>query len=276
MAKFCRFCGKELEEGMTCDCNQAQGQAQPTVPPQNFSNNNFDFKKEANGVWQILKNMFKKPETTSVELTKSSDTKQAMILIGVQSLLTAILMCVMAGQINSLFDMGGGLIDSMKLNILKVFLVSFICSSAMAAAVAGILLGVVKIFKGNATYQQTLCVSSANSIALMPFIALAVVYGLVFGVELFDLDNFGNAIGEIVKFFVPFVISAAGIPLGLLIMKSAVKEGNLVDKEKAAYVVFITYIISIIALYLVIKVGFSLCEPDAFSRMGGLESMLDF
>ena len=275
MAKFCRFCGKELAEGMNCDCPQSQEQYIP-VAPQPAQANNIDIKGEALNVWQILKTMFKKPESTSANLTKTSDAKQAMILIGVQSLLTAILMCVMAGQINGLFEMGGKMADSMKYSIIGVFVVSFICSAAMAAAVAGILMCIVKLFKGNATYQQTLCISSANSIVLMPFIAVAVVYGLLFGIDAKDLTSAKSAIDAIKNFFLPFLISTVGFPLGLLIMKSVLKELNLVEKEKAAYVIFITFIISAVVLYLVVSIGSSLCEPEAISKMGGFTKMLDF
>ena len=84
MAKFCKFCGQALEEGMVCSCVESMAQEG------NAAENN-NIKSKAKGFWSLFKSFIKNPVSVGARFVNDCDFKYALCIIGIQSILVALL-----------------------------------------------------------------------------------------------------------------------------------------------------------------------------------------
>lgn len=91
MAKFCTWCGKPLEDGKPCDCEQNQiQQSQPEkTNASNLVNDYFD----------IVKGMFKAPVKTLKKYANQENFNLALISIGINAILFGIMVHFMLNAI---------------------------------------------------------------------------------------------------------------------------------------------------------------------------------
>ena len=263
MAKFCKYCGKELEEGMVCSCSESQ---------MNVENVTNESKSQAKSFWGLFTSFIKKPVSIGAEFVNSCNYKYAFILIAIHSVLIGLLMVSLTGKINSaikdaMFLMGGGDYDSITLAgytfpRLKIFFVAAIVCFGIACLIALVLMLFVKMFKGNTTYKYMICVSSLNSLVLIPFVLCAAVISFLMPFDI-DIRSAGSVFSIFSPFVFPISIACVGMTLGNYIMLSVVYAGSDVNKEYIPYVLFFTGIVMSIAFYLVFKVAAPMCLPTA-------------
>lgn len=101
--KFCTNCGKQLKNGEECTC-------QKEVKQETTSSN--DFVALAKGFLDDIINMYKKPATTIKEKVKEANTKNALIMLGVMAVVSAL--CTLLPFI--------GLSDYVEVPYLKIFI----------------------------------------------------------------------------------------------------------------------------------------------------------
>src|SRR5699024_3793262 len=130
----------------------------------------------------------------------TGDHVTALGLMGMQGFMVALFTIIGFGKINSflkkfVYGLSSLWVDSIeivKFTLIKVFILTIISSFVLSCALAGILYLFVKLFKGNATYKQTLCIASARSIAVIPIILIAMVafyFKPALGILIFFLGN---------------------------------------------------------------------------------------
>lgn len=282
MAKFCKHCGKELEEGMTCTCVAS------TIPEETTTvTANTDVKAYAKGFWSLFKSFVKNPVTTGAQFVNSCNIKSALMIIGIQSVLVALLVISLVGKINSVFkdalSLAGSFSDYLSLSgilfsLPTVFILTAISTFAIACLMALVLMLFVKLFKGNTTYQYMLCLSSINSLTLLPFIACGLLLSIIMplNINLSSLSNLGSFISPLI---LPVAIASLGITLGNYIMLNIIHAGSDSNKEVLPYVLFLTGIVMSVAFLLVCKIVMPMCLPSLFkeglSSLGSLEDLLD-
>ena len=280
MAKFCKFCGKELEEGMVCSCveNTAQGE--------NTGKNN-DIKSQAKGFWSLFKAFVKNPVSVGARFVNDCDFKYALCIIGVQSILVALLVMSLVGKYNSaikdtiaLAGSYSGMIESRVSGFLfslpTVFVITAITTFAMACILALVLMLVVKMFKGNTTYKYMLCVSAVNSMVLIPFILCGLILSIIIPLDI-NVRSLNSLKSLISAFVLPVGISSVGIMLGNYVMLNIIYAGSKVNKELLPYIMFLTSVIMAIVFVLIFKIVMPMCLPssikatmDAASSAGNL------
>lgn len=84
MAKFCKYCGKQLEDGEACSC----GGASDTV------------KKQAKGIWNNFGEFVKNPVSAGTEFVQQRNIRNSLIIIGVYACLFAFFVVSILGKYN--------------------------------------------------------------------------------------------------------------------------------------------------------------------------------
>lgn len=292
MAKFCKYCGKELEEGMTCSCVENK------APEETVSNTNVnipstegkkitsnDVKSFAKGFWEFFKAFIKNPVSVGARFVNSCDFKNALGLIGLQSIIVAFLVISLVSKYNSVLKKtaslaGGAYTGAVKaqmsaamFSIPTVFIITAIVTFAVASLIALVLMLFVKLFKGNTTYKYMLCVSAMNSFVIIPFALLGLILALIMPLSL-NLDSITNASGIIAPFVLPVVVATLGTALGNYIMINIIYAGSNVNKEMLPYIMFFTGIVMSIAFIFIMKIVMPMCLPPAIgTASNALESL---
>lgn len=270
MAKFCKFCGKELEEGAVCSCAAAQPapQAEPSpaadAAPQNATAQ--QAKGMVSNFWSLFTSFVKAPVTVGKAFVSACNSKYAFIIMGIQAILLGLLFTSFAGKYNSLIKStmyaAGGFVDSFSATasaamqaqtqglmfpLVTVFFVTAIVSFALACALAAILMLFIKIFKGNTTYQYMACASAVNSLTLIPFTLVALLLSLIVS---------GTGLIYVA------VIASIGSTLGYFITLNVLSAGSDITENKAPYVLFLSIILLSVVTYFVVKFAFPMCLPQ--------------
>ena len=266
MAKFCKYCGKELEEGMICSCVENAEQEEKTIK-------NNDIKSHAKGFWALFKAFIKNPVSVGARFVNACDFKYALVLIGLQSILVALLVISLVGKFNSAIKntiaLAGSYAEAIEsqvsgvmFSLPTVFIITAIATFAIASLLALILMLFIKLFKGNTTYKYMLCVSSINSFVLIPFILCGLIIGIIMPLNV-DLNSLSHLSSLITPFILPIGIASIGMALGNYIMLNIIYAGSDVNKENLPYIMFLTGIVMSIAFLLVFKIVMPMCLPSA-------------
>ena len=83
MAKFCTKCGRRLIDGQPCSCTQTQ---QPVHDMQESVQK--EVKDKAKNFFTQALEMIKHPSTGFVEAVSDKDSKNGLILMGIEAVLT--------------------------------------------------------------------------------------------------------------------------------------------------------------------------------------------
>lgn len=284
MSKFCKYCGKELEDGMVCNCTES------TQEEEVNSAENYDIKYRIKGFWNFFKDFVKNPVSVGSRFVNTCDFKFALCLIGLQSVLLGFLVASLVGKYNSAIKsavaMAGSYADGVQstvagvmFSIPTIFVVTAVATFAMACILALVLMLFIKLFKGYTTYQYMLCVSAMNSLTLSPFILLGLIVSFItpLSIDLNNLSSFGGVL--LSAFIVPIVIATLGMALGNYIMLSVMPAGCDVNNEFCPYIMFLNGLVVSIVFIFVYKTAVSMCLPSAiksgFDAMGSAENLLE-
>lgn len=260
MAKFCVYCGKALEEGQVCDCQPVgKGPDIPVLNPTFQSNQQYEqqfqvVKEKSSAYLKQLAGVFlsvlKQPADTIKGFAGSGNIAIAFGLIVIQAILVGLFGLACAIKINNNFfdDL------DMAVSLVVAFFVTALVSFCASCLLAGILLLLVKVFKGQTDIKKMLCVVSVRSIALIPLIVLSVVVVLIYwqgGYLLF---------------------SGAEI-LGLAFLIQGLKGATVLDDNKAPYVLFLSFLVFSIAYAIIVRLIYKVYLPsdliDMFQYLTG-------
>lgn len=256
---FCEYCGKKLEEGQVCDCQQSvnarqSAPTQPNVTQQqttSFQDNEYvkASKEAAKNAWQLLLHILKKPASGSVDYVKEGDLVSAIIMIAVQAIAVMLYVWLNFAKI----PYASELVPTAKL-----LFVVLICSLAASAALAGIVMGVAKVVKANCDFGRALRVTAARSIVVIPLVVVAAVLALA---------------SANIAAYVFFFSSIAG----LVFLVSGMQAIPEMDMNKSIYAICITVAVHLIVYAIIFKLGCKAIIPvddimDAITSYGSMLS----
>lgn len=284
MAKFCAYCGTPLEEGAVCSCRQQAAPAQaetaatatpvqPQVAPQQVNQvppvqpqyqqaqgmpyqqyaqpvaakPAFDFNGFINTFIKTLAGIFTKPKTTAKEFVESKNFIAGLIMVGLNTFISAIFALIFFARMNSKLSVLLGIFGgSIKFPIFKIFAITFLFSLIISAAFFGLnaLIGVM--FKENYDVKSALCVTGIRSIVCVPITVLAIILSLM-----------NPAVGVVCYFF------------GALVAAIYVQQALSVSLEKTAqyqvYINIVLCLVMLIVFYVLFRIGSGAYLPEGFN-----------
>ncbi len=285
MAKFCKYCGKQLEDGEACSC----GGASDTV------------KKQAKGIWYNFSEFVKNPVSAGTEFVQQRNIRNSLIIIGVYACLLALFVVSILGKYNdfiknvfmtrnsmmesSIYEQAqtNVLITSISFPLTTAFFVIAITIFAVKCILPLALMLGIKLFKGETDYAYMLCVSGVKSLTLAPFFVLAVIISFFMPVNITfaALEDISLLSSLIPPFVVPIFIAVLGKALSNYIALSVIHGGSSVSKDKIPYVMFIAGILMAIVTVIAIRITFPMTLPTVFKQLynafqsGGFETFLN-
>ncbi|MDE7422678.1 MAG: YIP1 family protein [Lachnospiraceae bacterium] len=288
---FCMYCGKQIEEGGTCNCpeslaekgtdtsigmsdmnmatsmessqnlNQMNNPNQPGMNPM-YSNNNVQFEQMKQKSGAFLKDAFeswisilKAPVTAGKQMVEVKKIQSGIGLIVFQALLTGIFGILLCSAANDVLSIGSYFHSSgVSINLFLAFLLTVIGSLLMSAARVGLLFGGVKIFKGTADWQNLVCICGVRAVgvSLIQFVSI-VVYFLnpFYGIMFFA---FASVAGFI--FALPCILEYTGVSM-----------------DKSVYMMIAITILSFVVLYILYQIGLPMYVPKGMKA--GFDNLLD-
>ncbi|MBR2878956.1 MAG: hypothetical protein IKB92_07640 [Clostridia bacterium] len=285
MAKFCKNCGKMLEDGAVCDCTQVapatpeapaaptaepapvyvapEAPATPAAPAAPKNGIGTYFKK----IWDLFVALVKKPVTTASAFVNSCDHKTALGLIAINAIAVGLLLVSFAGEFNNLIEETAGRlvdVDDKLFPSFKIFFVGAIGTFGIGALLPAVLMMFTKIFKKDTNYKYMLCASGVNSLAVTPFVLAGFLISLLFGIDP-DASSSREAISMMMwALYIPLIISTIGNTLGSYITMKSLRAGSSLTEDNTPYVMFFTGLVMGIALAIVIYIAFPMCMPEYF------------
>lgn len=215
MAKFCTQCGKKLEEGEICSCQQEKVNAENEIKLEKIVNDETKEKMEELTrktsnyfavVWNAFIRIVKSPVGYGTKFVKEEDVKTTCGIIGVYSIIQAIFVLCILKKINEVIDFAGGVFSSyandnmgnsiqnvLQLSLAKGFLLTVILAVLLSAFYAGILFVVNRIFKENYSFQAMLAVTAVKNTFCILTTLLAIILFVLnpfFGIVVFFLGDF--------------------------------------------------------------------------------------
>lgn len=197
--------------------------------------------KYAKNTWQILMDIWKAPADNLRNFVSEKNFVNALIVIGAEVLLSIIFACLVLRKTSAaLMDIYGGLAsllgETYEVHYFGTVLKSLIGTALGACIFAAITMLIVKQYgKGNKTFKEALCVTATKSIALLPFLVVAII------VSIFSITP-------------AVVVLALGGILGCFYVHTALNDGSIQDKNKQVYTTFLiialNFIVTVVLLYL--------------------------
>lgn len=259
---FCVYCGKELEEGATCDCEGAKKAAEQKIDFSENLTNVAAAGTEAVGKTKVaLLKIVKAPVTEGAAYMDGTNTITSVAMIVCQAILSGLFASVLALKYNSIIkDMGGGWFDlsSLKVSGIKAFFMTVLFSLIVSIFFAAIFFLVGKIIKIETNPYIALDLAGIRSSFLFASNILAVV-----------LSIFVPSVGAVVFYGCGLFVA---IIIGCILSKKY--EGR---DDQIAYATLIGMLVFFIVIsFLMSKVCTVYLPKDFMSNLGGASSLLSF
>lgn len=219
MAKFCTTCGKKLENGEICSCNEKNevlddGQElQPIIPTVGL----FD------DLGSILKESFTHPVSTIVRYNTDSNLIISIIFMVVCALASGLFAyCLFNSISNMLAGMFSGLsvftsVTSFNVEFTSVFFRVLFFVAIYFVTLAGMITFMAKvIFKADTNFRKVITAIGLSSV----FMICALILGSIL---------------SYVKFGLALVFLFVGIVFSIIYLASATRDSLNVSKDKVAY-----------------------------------------
>lgn len=201
---FCRFCGKEINEGETCTCEGAQAEAAKAAAGANASaagSQAADALKDAAKVGSEVAGkagvtcleIIKKPVTEGATFVNGTNHITAIGVIVLQSLLTAVFALLFSLKYNSAAakSLSGAIFGSaIKISVVKAFFLAILFSLVATLIFSCLTFLMLKILKLQASLYEVLEVAGARASLLSGGIAISAVLAILYpagGAALFVL-----------------------------------------------------------------------------------------
>ncbi len=107
---FCRYCGRELQEGEVCSCRD-QGETPKTEVADAVS---IQGKQIAGEAWKDFIRLLKSPASYAGSYVKSGNMVTAILFLVLQAICSSIFAVLCIGKINGLIGLGGSMTESLK------------------------------------------------------------------------------------------------------------------------------------------------------------------
>jgi hypothetical protein len=214
MAKFCGFCGSQLEEGALCNCPEAikerqKAQAAVSPPPVYPSapspaayvspppapvyqsapgagmsvNVNIDVSKASEFLKTLLVTFlgfFVSPFQTARDVRDNCSYLRSFFLIGIQALLLGALACTVIGR-------GlGAASDYLGINYFQMFIYTFLLTAAYSIILAAAVFLFSKVFKISGSFAKFLASVAAGAVPMSIAALVLLLMSVIFGVALFS------------------------------------------------------------------------------------------
>lgn len=180
---FCRYCGRKLEDGEVCTCQQAQqnqAQAQQQAAPQQAAPQpgaapavSAQGKQVMDALLKDLVGLVKAPATTAPGYVRRGDVTVSVIFLLLQGICSAIFALFCIGKINSLIALGGSMTQNIKFSGVGAFFLTLLYTVIFEAVLAGLYFGVGKLLGGQLRFQEALSIVSMRSVILVPVILVS-------------------------------------------------------------------------------------------------------
>ena len=224
MAKFCTKCGRRLIDGQPCSCTQTQ---QPVHDMQESVQK--EVKDKAKNFCTQALEMIKHPSTGFVEAVSDKDSKNGLILMGIEAVLTGLYLYVLLQKIVSATMSG---INS----VFGFFGYGIIIAIIVSLVIATLVMGLMKAMaEADINWFQSCQIAGMRSLGLSLGWILGIL-GLFLGMYQFAI----------------LIIVVGGV-LGMIYMIVAMMSYPNTKKDMIVYVVLITILVATFISYFVLK-----------------------
>lgn len=259
---FCKYCGKELKEGETCDCqvssasktvegSQTEAASETAEALQKSKvtvNLSVPDKEMVAATSKKILNRFvgiiKKPATEGTAFVTKGDSTVSLCLIIIQAFFSAIFSMFVISKINGLINLGGSFLRNYKFSQAKAFFITMLFSILFSVLLILLFRVAALIMKVRTSWRQLMALVAVRSIALLPLILVGCVFFLM------------NPVVGIVIFY------CSGL-LGLCFMLSAIRGIEGMGDDKAVYLVFVVTIVFMLISSFIASKAAILYLPDA-------------
>ena len=162
---FCRYCGRKLEEGETCTCQNQAGAPGSSVKAEVV----LDQGKQAVGAaWKEFVHLLKAPVSYGESYVRKGNWVTSLIFLVLQGICSGLFAVFFVGKINGLIGLGGSMTGDLKFSGVGAFFLTLLYSLILSAVLAGLYLAGAKLLKGQARFQEALSIVSMRSVILIP------------------------------------------------------------------------------------------------------------
>lgn len=255
MGKFCTNCGKPLEEGEVCSCQQTASTTEQTVQATSSTTEagmDFPASNLLNEVFEATKESFKNPIAGVQAFAKAGNFTHALFLIILQAVTTTLFTMISLASIAGKYDM-----DLKMVYYVEAFFFTLIGSALLSFGLAGIIYILVAIFKGKTTYNHCLAIVATRSMVYVPVSIVCIIFFLLnpfLGIALF---LFGNI-------------------LGLIFSYNAMTTGTQISDTKRVYVIVIASLVFMFVYYLLLRICVGIIGANFMSDLSSLYSIGSF
>lgn len=291
MAKFCTKCGRPLEEGEICTCQQKTVQAEAVVKTEQAETEStqpsqvaqqaqqaaqqavkqvasYDYNAYFKKVTGAFIEISKKPVTAGAEFIGKADLAVTMFFIVIQGILTGLFTLVIATKIGSIITGLGNLASSfssssskknnasdiIKMPYFKGFILTVFISVMLTVLLALILYAANKVLKNVVTFKQMLTAASLRSIFT--------VYTTLFAIIVFLI----NPMAGIVCFF-------SGNLVGMFVIAMTLPD-NAATKNLVPFIMAAAFFVFMIVSLFVISKCWTIYVPDVIKAgIGTMKNM---
>lgn len=270
MANFCTKCGRKLIDGQPCICTQQNTaqEAQTNETAQAQQNTNYeeihyeepayeetqsDVKTQAMNFFTQALEMIKHPSKGFAESVSDENSKNGLILMGIEAILTGLYLYVLMQKIVSALGGVGTLLSAGTSSLGQFFGYGVLISIIVSLVISGLVMGLMNAM-GHAkiNWFQACQISGMRSLGLSLGWILGIL-GLFLGMYQFAI-----------------LIIAVGGVLGFIYMMVAMMSYPNTNKDAIAYVALIVMLIATFVTWFVLK------EFVLSSAASGVRSATDF
>lgn len=194
---FCVYCGKELEEGATCDCEGARKADDQKADFSEGLSNVASAGTEAVGKAKVaLFKIVKAPVTEGVAYVDGTNSITSAAMVIVQAVISGLFAMILALKYNgAIKGLGGGWLNlsSLKVSSIKALFMTLLFSLVISAFFAGIFFLVGKIAKLEISFYTAIDLAGVRSSLLCASSAIATVLTIIFpavGASIFYICGF--------------------------------------------------------------------------------------
>lgn len=245
MANFCTKCGRKLIDGQPCICTQQATQQtqqeENKTTAQAAEETKSDVKAQAMNFFTQALEMIKHPSTGFVKSVADENSKNGLILMGIEAILTGLYLYVLLQKIVST-TMGGvnSLLGTSRYaqtpSLGQFFAYGIIIAIIVSLVIAALAMGLMKgMAHAEINWFQSCQISGMRSLGMSLGWILGIL-GLFVGMYQFSI-----------------LIIAVGSVLGSIYMIVAMMSYPNTKKDMIAYAILIIWIVSTFVAYFVLK-----------------------
>ena len=276
MAKFCKYCGAQLEDNQQCTCEAskaatAPAPAQAPAPVQNVAQaqTSADIQNYFKDVLNSFLSIIKTPFSGSVNFVKANKFYVSLGYIALYTLVSALTVMFAMIMLNSIISpltsafslFSSSLTSMVAFPIFKSFVASIILVAGFTFLVPAVQLVVFKIMKIEANYKSLLNCTATSCAIQIPLLVVAMLMLIL---------------ASVIPFFatIGLLLISIGHIFGLIVSFLSLQGASDAGMDKLAIVFGISYAAHFIIMTIVLSLAMPLFMPRGLSALGGLGSGL--